>query len=133
MRYSSTWQPVAAAVFVVAGSACDRNAAGRAAARVCPDYATTALSVRVEDARTAAPAARGAVLSLRYSGREPETHAFETDDETYAVFGEAGRYDVLVTKPGYRAWEQNRIMRPDLDGCGHTSPADVVARMEPNP
>ena len=134
IRYSSLWQPAgAAALLMLAGSACDRNADGRAAQRACPGYATTALSVRVEDARTAARAAKGAVLSLRYNGREPETHAFEADDEIYAVFGEAGRYDVLVTKPGYRPWEQNRIMRPDLDGCGHTSPADVVARMEPNP
>ena len=133
MRYSSSRQPAAvAALLIVAGSACNRDAAGRAATRVCPTYATTALSIRVEDARTAARAAKGAVLSLRYNGREPETHAFDADDEIYAVFGEAGRYDVLVTKPGYRPWEQNRIMRPDLDGCGHTSPADVVARMEPN-
>ena len=133
VQYSRTWKAAAAALLVTAGSACDRNAAGRGAAQVCPSYGTAALSVRVEDARTGARAAKGAVLSLRYNGREPETHAFEADDEIYAVFGEAGRYDVLVTKPGYRPWEQNRIMRPDLDGCGHTSPADVVARMQPNP
>ena len=117
----------------MAAAACDRNTSGRAAGRDCPAYATTALSVRVEDARTGTRAAKGAVLSFRYAGREPETHAFEADDEIYAVFGEAGRYDVRVTKSGYRPWEQNHIVRPDLDGCGHTSPADVVARMEPDP
>jgi hypothetical protein len=124
---------IAAALLTAAGAACERNAAGRAAEPVCPDYATTALSVRVADARTGAGVAKGAVLSLRYGGGEPETHAFGADDEIYAVFGEAGRYDARVTKPGYRPWEQKHIMRPDLDGCGHTSPADVVARMEPNP
>ena len=134
LRPRRVWHLTAAAApLLVAAAACDRNASGRAAERVCPAYATSALSVRVEDARTGARAAKGAVLSLRYAGREPETHAFEADDEIYAVFGEAGRYDVRVTKPGYRPWEQNRIMRPDLDGCGHTSPADVVARIEPNP
>jgi hypothetical protein len=120
------------ALLMVAGAGCERNAAGRAAERVCPDYVTTALSVRVADARTGAGLAKGAVMSLRYAGREPETHAFEADDEIYAVFGEAGRYDIRVTKPGYRAWEQHRILRPDLDGCGHTSPVDVVARLTPD-
>jgi hypothetical protein len=132
MRPRRAWPlPAAAALLLVAVSACDRNTGGRGPVLVCPDYVATALSVRIEDARTGARVAKGAVLSLRYAGREPEAHAFESDDEIHAVFGEAGRYDVRVTKPGYRPWEQNRIMRPDLDGCGHTSPADVVARLEP--
>jgi hypothetical protein len=127
-----TFRIVAAALLIPGVLACDRTGGTRGAERVCPGYATSALYVRVEHAQTGARIANGATLSLSYAGRAPETHSFDADDELYTVFGEAGRYDVRVTKPGYRAWEQRRIMRPDLDGCGHTSPVDVIARLQPD-
>jgi hypothetical protein len=132
IRLPGAARVAAAAALLLGAGACERNAGGRAAERDCPAYATTALSVSVEDAGTGARIAKGAALSVSYGGREPGTHSFEADDEIYAVFGEAGRYDVRVTKPGYRPWEQHRILRPDLDGCGHTSPVDVIARLEPD-
>lgn len=116
---SRAWLPrtfsVVAAATLIGGAAgvAVASVGGRAAERACPDYATTALSVRVEDARTGARIAKGAVLGVSYGGREPGTHAFEADDEIYAVFGEAGRYDVRVTKPGYRPWERHRTEAND--------------------
>jgi hypothetical protein len=103
----------------------------------CPAILTSALLVRVKDARTGAFIATGTTLTARFG-----TVQF-TDDIIYpsgagadslpiAVLGSSGTYGILIQRRGYFDYSQNGIAVPDDHGCGAKA-VRMTVNLLPNP
>ena len=100
--------------------------------QVCPAILSTALSVRVTDARTGAFIASGATLKFRFGAYQGAGDLFVTteapDASPLIVMGSAGTYDILVEKPDYAPLSQ-RVVVPS-DGCGPVA-VNLTAKLAP--
>jgi hypothetical protein len=90
------------------------------------------VTVAVSDSATGRPAARGATVTIAYEATT-DTHVFPdsgSDSVQYSTkFVLPGTYDVRVTKPGYKDWEQ--IVDGQAGSCNVSDGVLVVAKLQP--
>jgi hypothetical protein len=102
-------------------------------ARDCPTIVLPAVSVRIEDSVTGAPAAAGARLVVRDgsyadSSSIPEGQADRDAEPIMAALERAGTYVVTVSKAGYRDWTRSGV-RVAKDEC-NVRTANLTARLQ---
>jgi hypothetical protein len=109
----------------------------------CAASVSPAIIVVIKDAETGAPAAEGAVGTIR-DGTYAETlqvyvTTSPTPPETIGTplslsggVGRPGTYTVRVEKPGYQAWERMGV-RARPAQCGVVSTVNLVADLQKSP
>ena len=133
---------VAALPFALAGctqsASRDPESTPTPAPRLCTEILVAGLVVEVRDARTGLPAAYDASGTIT-DGAYKETLSVEggmttTPDKALLLVGaweRPGIYDVVVEKPGYRAWSMSQVA-VITDEC-HVLTVHLQADLEPAP